>query len=175
MKKFKKLLSALLVFISIMILNPVQANAEWKSNSNGWWYTQGSSYVTGWTQISGQWYYFDNNGYMKTGWLEDGGNWYYFYGEGAMAHDTTIDGCYLNSSGAWTTSIATQNTTSYNSNSNSEGTQYLEANGNGLIKGSKSHIYHVPGSTYYNKTTNVIEWFKTVEEAQNAGYRAPEK
>lgn len=181
MKKFKKLLSALLVFLSITILNPVQANATWKSDSNGWWYTEGNSYAIGWTKISGQWYYFDNNGYMKTGWLQDGGNWYYFYGEGAMAHDTTIDGCYLNNSGAWTTSIPTQNTTAYNANSNSGtssysgGTQYVDANGNGLIKGSKSHIYHVPGSTYYNKTTNVTQWFKTVEEAEAAGYRSPEK
>lgn len=50
---------------------------------------------------------------------------------------------------------------------------YVDANGNGLIKGSKSGIYHIPGSKYYNKTTNVVRWFKTVSEAQAAGYRAP--
>lgn len=52
-------------------------------------------------------------------------------------------------------------------------TVYVNAQGQGLIKGSKQGIYHVPGSKYYNKTTNVVRWFKTVSEAQAAGYRAP--
>ena len=54
-------------------------------------------------------------------------------------------------------------------------TQYVDASGNGLIKGSQNGIYHVPGSTYYNRTTKPEAMFKTVSEAQNAGYRAPEK
>jgi len=53
--------------------------------------------------------------------------------------------------------------------------QYVDAQGNGLIKGSSSKIYHVPGSTYYDRTTNPAAWFKTVEEAKAAGYRAPKK
>lgn len=53
------------------------------------------------------------------------------------------------------------------------GHQYVDSNGNGLIKGSKSKIYHVPGGNYYDKTTNVVQWFKTIEEAEAAGYRAP--
>ncbi|BCZ45591.1 hypothetical protein psyc5s11_16580 [Clostridium gelidum] len=56
--------------------------------------------------IAGDWYYFNSasNGYkgaMKRGWIYDGGNWYYFYSSGQMAHNTTIDGYYVNSSGAW--------------------------------------------------------------------------
>lgn len=43
------------------------------------------------------------------------------------------------------------------------------------IKGSKSKIYHIPGSQYYEKTTNVRMWFCSVEEAQEAGYRAPKR
>lgn len=45
--------------------------------------------------------------------------------------------------------------------------------GNGLIKGSANKIYHVPGSAYYDQTTNPVEWFKTIQEAEAAGYRAP--
>ena len=45
----------------------------------------------------------------------------------------------------------------------------------GAIKGSNSGIYHVPGSTYYDRTTNVVEWFHTIEEAEAAGYRAPKR
>ena len=52
---------------------------------------------------------------------------------------------------------------------------YVDENGNGLIKGSKSKIYHVPGSTYYEKTTNPVEMFKSIEEAEAAGYRAPKR
>lgn len=53
--------------------------------------------------------------------------------------------------------------------------EYVDANGNGLIKGSSAGIYHIPGSTYYNRTTKPVAWFKTVSEAVNAGYRAPER
>lgn len=47
--------------------------------------------------------------------------------------------------------------------------------GNALIKGSRNGIYHVPGSRYYNRTTNPVDWFSTVEEAEAAGYRAPKQ
>lgn len=53
------------------------------------------------------------------------------------------------------------------------GPEYVDANGHGLIKGSNNGIYHVPGSKYYDKTTNPAAWFKTVDEAERAGYRAP--
>lgn len=53
--------------------------------------------------------------------------------------------------------------------------QYVDANGNGLIKGSKNGIYHVPGSTYYNRTTNPVRMFKSIEEAESDGYRAPNR
>lgn len=87
-----------------------------------------------------------------------------------MAHDTTIAGYYLNSSGAW---VSSQTTTSANNYLSSN--KYVDNNSNGIIKGSKNYIYHVPGSKYYDKTTNVVQWFKTVEEAEAAGYKAPEK
>jgi competence protein ComEC len=52
--------------------------------------------------------------------------------------------------------------------------QYVDANGKGLIKGnissSKEKIYHLPGGAYYNITI-AEEFFKTVSEAENAGYR----
>lgn len=43
------------------------------------------------------------------------------------------------------------------------------------IKGSTSGIYHTPGSTYYDRTTNVVDWFCSEAEAQEAGYRAPKR
>lgn len=58
---------------------------------------------------------------MKTGWINDNRNWFYTYGDGTMAHDTTIEACYLNSAGAWTTSIPTTNTSYSDGNSSSTG------------------------------------------------------
>lgn len=66
-----------------------------------------------------------------------------------------------------------ETTTESTKSSNSGNNQYVDSNGKGLIKGSKSKIYHVPGSKDYDKTTNVVEWFKTIEEAEAAGYRTP--
>ena len=86
MKKLKliKVIASSLIVASALALNPIGASASWKSNSKGWWYTSGNSYYIGWKLIDK--------------------NWYYFYSDGYMAKDTTIDGYYLNSSGAWTNS-----------------------------------------------------------------------
>lgn len=62
---------------------------------------------TGWKKIGGYWFYFNTSsdngitGSMKRGWHKIGGNWYYFYSDGKMAANTTIDGYYVNSNGAW--------------------------------------------------------------------------
>lgn len=61
------------------------------------------------------------------------------------------------------------------SNDNGGGNQYVDSNGQGTIKGSVNGIYHVPGGTYYNRTKNVVAWFKTTAEAEAAGYRASER
>jgi len=83
MKKLKltKVIASSLIAVSVLALNPIGASAEWKQNLAGWWYTEGNSYATGWRQIDGNWYYFNSRGYME--------------------HDKTIDGYYLNNSGAW--------------------------------------------------------------------------
>lgn len=69
-------------------LNPV---------SDGW----KGAMKTGWIYEGGNWYYLQPSGAMKTGWLNDNGTWYYLYSNGAMAANTTIDGYYVGSNGAW--------------------------------------------------------------------------
>lgn len=76
-----------LVKASTLLSKPAAANSEWKQDSKGWWYSEGNSYATGWKLIDK--------------------NWYYFYSDGYMAHDTTIDGYNLNSSGIWADSAET--------------------------------------------------------------------
>ena len=71
---------------------------------NGTWFYKFANGVTvkGWTQKNGKWYFLDKTtGAMKTGWYNDNGTWYYLYSTGEMAANTTVDGYYLNGSGAW--------------------------------------------------------------------------
>lgn len=80
-KKLKKAIITGLIALSVLALNPIGASAEWKQNLTGWWYSEGNSWATGWRQIDGKWYHFNSRGYME--------------------HDKTIDGYYLDNSGAW--------------------------------------------------------------------------
>lgn len=79
--KLTRLIASLFIIGSIVGINPITANAEWKQDNTGWWYEDGSSWATGWKNLNGKWYYFNSNGYM--------------------AHDTEIDGYKLGSDGAW--------------------------------------------------------------------------
>ncbi|HTL39602.1 MAG TPA: hypothetical protein VL306_02210 [Methylomirabilota bacterium] len=45
----------------------------------------------------------------------------------------------------------------------------------GLIKGTSSLIYHVPGDAFYDRTTKPIRCFNTEEEAIAAGFRKSTK
>lgn len=81
-KRTTRVIASALAIASIIAMNPVGANAAWKQNSSGWWYTEGNSWATGWRLIDGKWYYFwPNSGYM--------------------AMQTTIDGYYVDADGAW--------------------------------------------------------------------------
>jgi len=84
MKKTKKIFTGLIVILSLLLINPISANAEWKTSSQGWWYSEANYYATGWRLIDAKWYNFDNNGYMRTGWLKDGISSYYIGSDGAM-------------------------------------------------------------------------------------------
>ena len=120
--KLKKIISNSLIVVSILALNQIGASAEWKQDSNGWWYSEGSNWITGekkidgnfyyfdkngyintgWTKVGSNWFYYNDHGYTKTGWIQDNGSWYYLQASGAMAKDTVVDGYKLGSNGAWT-------------------------------------------------------------------------
>lgn len=59
---------------------------EWKSDTNGWWYSQddGSYPADCWQEIAGEQYRFDANGYMRTGWVLVDGEWYYLAPSGSL-------------------------------------------------------------------------------------------
>ena len=98
----KKLISSLLIAITVMAVIPKGASAEWERYGTRYKYKEGDSYVTGWKYIDNDWYCFNSDGVIRSGWINDNGNWYFCYAHGQMAHDTIINGYYLNSDGAWT-------------------------------------------------------------------------
>jgi hypothetical protein len=51
------------------------------------------------------------------------------------------------------------------------GIQSEETACSGGIKGSSSLIYHMPGGSFYDRTTNPIRCFQTEEEALSAGFK----
>lgn len=122
-KIFNKIMAFSITTLVLCISISTPAHAEWKLNSIGWWNEKSvGNYSIGWDNISGQWYYFDNNGYMKTGWLNDNGTWYYLNGNGTMASNTSVDGYYLNSNGVWENKVEVNNNisdTTNNTTSNS--------------------------------------------------------
>lgn len=130
MKKLKltKMIVSSLIIASVLILNPIGANAEWKQDGTGWWYSEGQKYDTGWNEIDGEWYYFDNNGYMKTGWIQQAkNNWYYLNDSGVMAKNTTINGYVLDSVGVWIP--ATQNNLSNSEQDKKVAEDYIKSKG----------------------------------------------
>lgn len=69
-------------------------------NYKAWFYSNSNGVMlTGWQKISNEWYYFDTTGAMKTEWINDSGKDYLLYSNGVMAHDITIYGYKINSSG----------------------------------------------------------------------------
>lgn len=94
----------------------------WKQIGGYWYYfrLKTGSMVNHWKNIDGKWYYFNNNavkcgsGKMLTGWVKDVVTvrnsknqikYYYLYSDGSMASNTTIDGHYLDASGASTDAV----------------------------------------------------------------------
>lgn len=99
-RHWRKRAGIILLTGGMMLMSSFPAMAgKWIQDEKGWWYGStgpaGNYAVSAWERIDNEWYYFDENGYMKTGWVETDGKRYYLDLEsGAMLHDTeaTIDG-----------------------------------------------------------------------------------
>jgi glucan-binding YG repeat protein len=150
----KKLVCSLLIVASVVTVMPIGVSAEWKQNSAGWWYSEGSSYYTDWKQIDGSWYNFGKDGYMRRGWIKDGQWWYYLQDNGVMSTgEILIKGKQYNfdNSGRWLlSSISNQTATPKVSAPPSQdklkitpkftwfyenGNTYFKTNNNGYLKG----------------------------------------
>lgn len=147
MNRVKKVFVSLIAMFTLLLIIPTApVSAAWRSDSTGYWYTIGNSYLTGWQQINGVWYYFYSNGYM--------------------AHDCWIGNYYVNSQGAWTltgsASVSSASSTAYNNNK----TQMVYVASSG--KGKK---YHSNPNCSRMKGARQI----TLSQAQAEGYTACSK
>ncbi len=62
--------------------------------------------LTGWQQLDGKWYYFNQNGIRVAGWVKDGGSWYFLSSDGVMQTGWVYSNgnwYYLKASGAMAT------------------------------------------------------------------------
>ena len=75
------IIATVLSFNNQIVYAEDTVSGKWKQDNLGFWFEANGTYLKGWNEIDGRWYYFYNNGYM--------------------AHDATIEGYYVNSSGEW--------------------------------------------------------------------------
>lgn len=144
-KKLVKVITSTLMLVSIFALNPMGANASWKQNDTGWWYTQDNSWITGWKLIDGK--------------------WYYFYSDGYMAHDTIISGFKLGYDGAW---INTQPATLDEKIVDvTAGTaeEFVNALGSNKRIILKPGVYNLSTINQVNKSDNSVTW-ETVQDGK---------
>lgn len=102
-KRFACIILCLCLLLGGMVSGSAEATGRWLKTSDGWMYLKGTVIATGWEQIDGIWYWFDESGFMANGWKEIDGTWYYF-DNGAMVTGThKIKGkkYVFSDSGAW--------------------------------------------------------------------------
>lgn len=69
-------------------------------NGNWYYYDENGNPLYGWQTINDKWYYFNKWGRMSIGWTFISGNWYYFDANGAMQKGWILDNTYyLNEDG----------------------------------------------------------------------------
>ena len=73
------LFPSLLMVKRILTLQAVRVlNSGKQDKSDGWMPQPNGGYAQNeWKQVGGEWYHFDDRGYMQTGWINDNGARYY--------------------------------------------------------------------------------------------------
>lgn len=103
MKK-KRFLSFAILLFSMCLMFSVEAHAGWKNYSGGkrkYYITSTKTYVKNeWKKISGKWYYFDKNGWMKTGRFKVGDDYYYVKKATGRVEKKKIGSYYYGEDGA---------------------------------------------------------------------------
>lgn len=73
---------------------------KWERNVMGTRYLYNDHYLKSWALLNGQWYFFDDDGYLLRGWQEYKDDWYYLdRSSGRMMVSCTVDGYEIDSNG----------------------------------------------------------------------------
>lgn len=93
------------------IWNQDKKKSEWIQSGGWWWYRHwdGSYTASGWEEIDGKKYYFDQDGWMVTGWQKLKDKWYYLDPSGAMVSSAWVGDYYLKADGTMAVSEWVQN------------------------------------------------------------------
>ena len=80
---------------------PEKTKGQWILSGDRWWYQHlDRTYTTSdWELINGNWYYFDEAGWMVTGWKQIDQEWYYMYADGIMAANVWVGNYFLKGNG----------------------------------------------------------------------------
>lgn len=120
----KQIIVTMLLAAALGTVSPsMKAEAKWKADTKGRWYTikAAPGYAVGWKQIGKYTYYFEKNKYAATGWKLIDKKWYYFDIKGRLLANRWVDGYYLSADGSMAAStVITSGDQSYT----------IDANGN---------------------------------------------
>ena len=120
----KQIIVTMLLAAALGTVSPsMKAEAKWKADAKGRWYTikAAPGYAVGWKQIGKYTYYFEKNKYAATGWKLIDKKWYYFDIKGRLLANRWVDGYYLSADGSMAAStVITSGDQSYT----------IDANGN---------------------------------------------
>ena len=73
---------------------------KWDRTARGTRYFYNDHYLKSWAMLNGQWYFFDDSGYLLRGWQQYKDDWYYLdRGSGRMAVSCTVDGYVIDEDG----------------------------------------------------------------------------
>lgn len=99
----KQIIVTMLLAAALGTVSPsMKAEAKWRADANGRWYTikAAPGYAVGWKQIGKYTYYFEKNKYAVTGWKLIDKKWYYFDIKGRLLANRWVDGYYLSADGS---------------------------------------------------------------------------
>lgn len=130
--------------------------AEWKQDSTGWWWSEDNG-----SYPANQWKWIDGNG---DGIAES----YYFDSNGYVATNTVIDGCAVNSDGAWVVDGVVQTQAAVNTNNVEVQSGFIKQEYFDLLGKDKSYVSGVlgnPGEVYESDEYDFTIYEYTLENS----------
>lgn len=144
-------------------------NYTWQQDETGWWYGdgQGGYMKSGWYQIDGKWYFFNDEGYMETGvadaqgnlWVDDGN--YRVDSSGAYVGDDAPNAMNPNHTvGDWTEAVDTKSWgADYEGIANGQQNGGLSGNENNYVREYKWGIQNDEHSPGWHWDANEGNWW----------------